>query len=152
MGYIVINNSNVVINNEFTKKRANRLYGMKRWKRSLVIGKFRIYVTWNWRLKTRNKRDVIHGSLKTPKLRKQVYERSGGVCEICKKNISFREMELHHVLPLGKFHFLATNKDNMQCLCHSCHAGLHSNPYKEIAQMEAKAKELGVDLKEYYGV
>ena len=35
-------------------------------------------------------------------------------------------------------------------LCHKCHKEIHCNPYKNIAMMEAKAKELGYDLTERY--
>lgn len=137
--------------NKFTKERANYLWGLKRWKRSLCIGKFRIYVTYNWRMKTRNRRDILTQVTGMSKFRNRVYKRSGCRCEACGSELKRSEMQLHHVLPLGRFKFLAQDERNMQCLCQKCHNSIHCNPYKEIAQMEDKAKELGIDLKEYYG-
>lgn len=152
---IIINNSNVVIENGCTKfknEKANKLFNLKTWKRSIKIGRLRFYVTWNLRLKGRNKRDNVESTLKNPRRRHFVYKRSKGRCDICGKELKFEEMELHHVLPLGRFRHLATNYDNMQCLCHSCHKDIHCDPYKQIKQMEEKAKEFNINLKDYFEV
>lgn len=134
----------------FNSDTANKRYDSFRWKRSAKVGKLRIYVTWNWRLKTRNKRDDVHIHMSEHK--KKVYKREDGRCEICGKHLEYSEMELHHVLPLATFKSMATNKANMMCLCAHCHKGVHANIYRQLAMMEAKAADFGIDLKAYYGV
>lgn len=155
MSDIVINNSNVVIQNhisQFTKQRANELFAKKRWKHTFKIGLLRLYITWNWQLKPRNKRDGTTQILGMAKHRKNLYYNNEGKCQMCGKKLKYREFELHHVLPLGRFRHLATDERNMQCLCHSCHSNLHCDPFISIRIMQAKAQELGIDLKDYYEV
>lgn len=137
---------------EFRRLKANKIWNRKTFKKLFKFGNLRIYITWNLRLKARNKRDDIFGCLKIPRLRRKLWERAQGKCEICGKDIDYNVCELHHVLPLGRFKEFADNINNMQCLCHNCHKDIHCDPYKQIAQMESKAKELGINLKEYYDV
>lgn len=139
------------IDGGFKRQRANEVDQTDRWKCGMKIGKLRFYMTWNWRLKTRNRRDSLHRLLKVTKHRKQVYARAGGRCEICGSQLAFGDFELHHVLPLTKFKQLAEDNRNMQCLCHKCHKEQHDNPYVNIRAQECKAAELGIDLKAYYG-
>ena len=156
MNDITINNSNVWITRESAVK--SRL----KWKeridnkptsyKSLKIGAWRFYLTRNIKLRQRNKRDYTSEIFNRADFRKKCYERGGHKCEICGKEVTWKDCELHHILPFHKFPHLAMDERNMQCLCHSCHKGIHCDPYKEIRQMEAKAKELGINLKEYFDV
>lgn len=118
----------------------------------LKIGDFRIYFTWNWRLKTRNKREDVEVYLKTSKHRKNVYKRANGKCEICGVELAQNNFEMHHVLPLGKFKHLSTDERNMKCLCHKCHKYIHCEPFVAIREMKEKASELGIELKDYYEI
>lgn len=135
---------------DFRRLKSNKIWNRKTFKKLFKFGNLRIYITWNLRLKARNKRDDIFGCLKTPRLRHKLWERAQGKCERCGKDIDYKVFESHHVLPLGRFKEFADDINNMQCLCHDCHKEIHCDPYKEIRQMEQKAKELGINLKEYY--
>lgn len=150
MGNIIISNSNVVVNNEFKSRRANRLYNIRRWRRCFKVGHLRIYVTWNWRLKTRNKRDVINNTLNIRKHRQNVYNRAGGKCELCGSSIGMKDMQLHHVLPILTFKKYASNERNMMCLCGKCHRMIHNNPFKNCKMQEMKAEEFGIIISDYY--
>ena len=116
------------------------------------LGNWRLYITKNIRMKKRNKRDDLDNTFNRRDFRKHCYERSGHKCEICGKEIAWEQNELHHILPLHKFPQFAMDERNMQCLCHSCHKGIHCDPYKTIRQMEQKSKELNINLKDYYDV
>lgn len=59
-------------------------------------------------------------------------------------------MELHHVLPWGRFPELRGRRANIALLCHNCHREIHCNPWRNIEMMKAKAAELGIDLKVKY--
>lgn len=111
----------------------------------------RIYITWNLRLKARNKRDDIFGCLKTPLLRRKSWERAQGKCERCGKDIDYKVCELHHVLPLGRFKEFADDINNMQCLCHDCHKDIHCNPFLEAKLIRERCNELGLNIEDYYG-
>lgn len=102
-------------------------------------------------MKRRNDSDMTRELFNRKDFRKHIYEKCGHKCEICGKELTWEENELHHILPLHKFPQFAMDERNMQCLCHSCHKGIHCDPYKTIKQMEQKANELGINLKDYYG-
>ena len=78
------------------------------------------------------------------------YKQQKGLCPECGQPFDIKEMELHHVLPWGRFPELRARKANMILLCHKCHKEIHCNPWKNIEMMKAKAEELGIDLKERY--
>ena len=136
----------------FRNTKANKIWNRKTFKKLFKFGNLRIYITWNLRLKARNKRDDIFGCLKTPRLRHKLWERAQGKCERCGKYIDYKVCESHHVLPLGRFKEFADDINTMQCLCHDCHKDIHCDPYKQVKQMEQKAKELNINLKDYYDV
>ena len=156
MDDIIINNSNVWITRQKTVRdrlrKKRQIDSRPTWYKMLKIGSWRLYLTRNIKLKQRNKRDSTYYTFNTKDFRKHCYERSGHKCEICGQEVTWKNNELHHILPINRFPQFAMDERNMQCLCHSCHKDIHCDPYKTIRQMEAKAKELGIDLKEYYDV
>lgn len=128
--------------------RAKRQHWKKLWK--LPFG---IYLTLsNCRTKLR------HGShdAKPNKVRmlwqvkQRMYKEQQGRCPHCGKQFEIGWMELHHVLAWSRFPELRHDQRNLLFLCHDCHKDIHIDPYLNIRLMEAKAEELGIDLKEYY--
>lgn len=136
---------------EFRRLKANKIWNRKTFKKLFKFGNLRIYITWNLRLKARNKRDDIFGCLKTPRLRRKLWERAQGKCERCGKDIDYNVCELHHVLPLGRFKEFADDINNMQCLCHDCHKDIHCNPFLEAKLIRERCNELGLNIEDYYG-
>lgn len=136
---------------EFRRLKANKIWNRKTFKKLFKFGNLRIYITWNLRLKARNKRDDIFGCLKTPRLRRKVWERAQGKCERCGKEIDYNVCELHHVLPLARFKEFADDINNMQCLCHDCHKDIHCNPFLEAKLIRERCNKLGLKLEDYYG-
>lgn len=88
--------------------------------------------------------DIIKG------YKEKIYERQGGRCLECGQHIEYRDMELHHVLPYARYPELKTSIRNCVLLCHRCHKEVHCNPWKNIQMMQAKAKELDINLEERY--
>lgn len=84
------------------------------------------------------------------RLKRKVYSRTEGRCEICGKPIDYKYSQLHHVLPYSRMGQFATDERNVLLLCHDCHQEIHSNPLKQVEMMQKKADELGVDLKDFY--
>lgn len=101
----------------------------KTWKRSFCFGK--LYITFS-----------------NCRVRKRVNEREHVFVE--KRKFEWHEMELHHVLPWGRFPQYRNDMRNVMLLCPACHKEIHCNPFKHIAQMQAKSDELGVCLKDFY--
>ena len=85
-------------------------------------------------------------------MKEQMYKKQQGVCPMCGKHFDMSFFELHHVLPWRKFPELRGMKKNHMMLCHDCHKEVHCNPYIDIRLQEEKAKELGINLKEYYNL
>ena len=83
-------------------------------------------------------------------IKRRMYEEQQGICPHCGKHFEFQWMELHHILPWGRFPELRERKDNYLCLCHDCHKDIHMDPYLNIRLIEAKAKEYGIDLTTVY--
>ena len=101
----------------------------KGWAKKLRIGRLYFYIVEN---------------------KRKLYERQGGRCPHCGQPFEYEAMELHHVLPLARFPELGQSIRNGIMLCHKCHKEVHCNPWRNIELMKAKAKELGIDLKERY--
>ena len=118
MNDIVINNSNVWITRNKAVK--NRLFLQKkvmerpRFYKMFKFWNWRIYITHNMRLRNREKRDYTRDIFNTKCFRKHCYERSGHKCEICGKEITYQEAQLHHILPFHKFQQFAMDERNMQ--------------------------------------
>jgi len=116
-----------------------------------IIGIY-LYIS-NVRMKRRSKRDLQYtGFLKDHLIenKKKLYERQKHCCPHCGNEFEYEEMELHHILPVGRFPELRQSIRNGVMLCNKCHKEVHCNPWKNIEMMKAKAQELGIDLNERY--
>ena len=125
------------------------------WKRSFRFMKGRFYITFsNCRVKKRPTSCDHECSQKLTDNMREIkgyrYKQQKGLCPECGQPFDIKEMELHHVLPWGRFPELRARKANMILLCHKCHKEVHCNPWRNIELMKAKAEELGIDLKERY--
>lgn len=124
----------------------------KGWLKKLRIGSLYFYIS-NCRLKKRPIRDLLcQGYVRDHCVnnKRKLYERQDGKCPICGQPFDYEAMELHHVLPLARFPELGQSIRNGVMLCHRCHKEIHLNPFKNIEMMQAKAEELGIDIKERY--
>ena len=125
------------------------------WKRSFRFMKGRFYITFsNCRVKKRPTSCDHECSQKLTDNMREIkgyrYKQQKGLCPECGQPFDIKEMELHHVLPWGRFPELRARKANMILLCHKCHKEIHCNPWKNIEMMKAKAEELGINLKDRY--
>lgn len=59
-------------------------------------------------------------------------------------------LNIHHVLPYGRFPQFANDPRNMIAVCPKCHKEIHDNPFLMCEMIKAKAEELNVDYKEKY--
>lgn len=130
----------------------NKPYLVKRgWVFKIKIWNFYLYFS-NCLMKKRGIRDygfeLKHKEL--IKKKESIYKQQGKICPICKQPFEFEKMEAHHYLPISRFPELGGVKSNMIILCHQCHKEIHCNPYLNIAMMEAKAKELNINIRDYY--
>jgi len=82
--------------------------------------------------------------------KRKLYDEHNGQCQHCGCKVEMRKIELHHILPCSRFQELQGDERNMLLLCHRCHKEIHCNPFLDIKLMEAKAKELGINLHERY--
>lgn len=124
----------------------------KGWAKKIRAFGLYFYVS-NCRMKKRPNRDVLftgHREHIHVENKKKLYERQGRVCLECGQHIEYRDIELHHVLPYSRFPELKTSIRNSVLLCHRCHKEVHCNPWKNIQMMQAKAKELDINLEERY--
>lgn len=111
-----------------------------------------LYIS-NVRMKKRTKRDIIFSGFVVDHLvenKRKLYERQGHRCPHCGQVFDFKQLELHHILPVARFPELSQSIRNGIMLCHACHKEVHVNPWKNIAMMVHKASELGIDLTERY--
>lgn len=148
MNDIIINNSNVVFNSpqNLPKKQ-------KHFKRMLRIGKLRFYLTWNYRLKNSSQRDQERNHNGSVEMKHKLWDKYDGHCQICGKNIEkYSWSQVHHVLNWWRFPEYETDERNLLLLCRDCHSHIHKEPFLECKMIEAKCKELGINLKEYYDV
>lgn len=68
-------------------------------------------------------------------LREQVMARDGGLCQECLKQGRLTPAtQVHHLvspfivgLPPSDFEFYAWNMDNLEAICHECHAAIHAH-------------------------
>ena len=135
-----------IINPPFSMEKPKPKKWIKRWH---AFGLF--FAVSNARLKKRDTRPYTGGWKTYHEDRNAVWEAQGHKCPICGTEFqSHKDMEAHHALPWARFPELRNKRENIVMLCHRCHKEIHCNPYKNIAMMEAKAKELGYDLTERY--
>ena len=125
----------------------------KGWAKKFRIGRLYLYIS-NCRMKKRPIRDLMYQGAAQDHVvenKRKLYERQGGCCPHCGQPFEYEQLELHHVLPLSRFPELGQSIRNGIMLCHRRHKEVHCNPYLNIQMMEAKAKEMGIELKERYG-
>lgn len=122
----------------------------KHFKKMLKIGKLRFYVTWDYRLKNSQTRDNQKDK-EIVQLKHTLWDEHQGMCEMCGTKISkFCHSQLHHILPYWRFPQFQTDKCNLMLLCRECHKKIHVDPFLETRMIKATAKELNVNLKDYY--
>lgn len=125
----------------------------KRFKSMLRIGKLRLYVTWNFRLKNSQARDNERHLYDVVPLKERLWRKQGHKCMMCGKEIrKYGHSQLHHVLPYQRFPQFATDIRNVMLLCNDCHDEIHGNPFLDCKMQTEKAEELGINLKDYYDV
>jgi predicted HNH restriction endonuclease len=149
MSDIVINNSNVVINTHHQNLQQKKRYFKKMWK----IGGWRLYLTHNFRLRNSQTRDNERHLFDIIPIKEKMWGSTKGHCMMCGKEIGkFCHSQVHHILPYSRFPHLATNEINIVLLCRTCHEAIHTNPFLDSKLQTEKAKELGINLKDYYDV
>ena len=122
------------------------------WAKKFRIGRLYFYVS-NCRMKKRPIRDLLYTGYvqdRCQENKRKLYDRQGGKCPHCGLPFDYEQMELHHILPVGRFPKLGGAIRNSIMLCHRCHKEVHMNPWMNIQMMKAKAEEMGIDLREYY--
>lgn len=117
-----------------------------RWR---VLGLY-IYISRD-RLRRRQKRDE---AMKTKRERRRhcvevkmpMIAKRGGRCELCGREVTWRDSEIHHVLPYHLYEEWRDDERNAMVVCKDCHRAVHRNPVRMAKMMEERAKELGVEL------
>ena len=71
--------------------------------------------------------------------RQALYDRAGGKCEYCGREIEYHEMQLHHVVPVSMNG--TNNPHNLMCLCSECHHLIHGNAVVNHDLIEKKLRE-----------
>ena len=107
-------------------------------------------------MRKRQSRDVSNYEQRLQKkicaTKRQLYEDAFGRCQCCGKQLPYRKLQLHHILPWWKFPEFDGDIRNSRLLCNDCHKAIHRNPFAEVKEMEEVAMVLGIDLKERYAV
>lgn len=124
----------------------------KSWKRTFRIIKGRFYITFsNVPVKKGQKRYYTTTKRLAAfmvSFKQRYLEAHDNRCPICGKEKTYDECHIHHVLPYTRWQQLYADMRNWMVVCHDCHQEIHTNPWLNISLMEAKAKELDIDLKE----
>jgi hypothetical protein len=147
-------NSNVtIINPPYETGNKAMARWRKAWKHGIRIMGIYFYVS-NVSLKKRGRRDLsyntAHHAENIIKNKQKLYERQEHRCPLCGEEFTYKEMELHHILPWARFPELKQSIRNSVMLCRHCHKEVHCNPWRNIQMMQEKAQELGLNLKERY--
>ena len=71
--------------------------------------------------------------------RLKLYERAGGKCEHCGRELDYHDMQLHHVVPASMNG--TNNPNNLMCLCPECHHLIHANAVVNHELIEKKLRE-----------
>lgn len=89
----------------------------------------------------RNKKETTY----TKSLREEVFERDGGVCQLCGR---FGE-QIHHTVPRGRFYYQwytftdVNNPINLMLVCHKCHDAIHNVPGMVEQVIEIQEERFG---------
>lgn len=149
MSDIIINNSKVVINPPPPSLPPKQKHFKKMWK----LGGWRLYLTHNFRLKNSQSRDQERNHNNIMGVKHKLWKENDGYCQMCGKKINkFGSSQVHHVLSWWRFPQFETDKRNLMLLCRDCHNTIHKDCFLESRLITAKAKELGINLKDYYNV
>lgn len=82
-------------------------------------------------------------------VREDIKARDTGLCKLCLLNKKIKYMDMvHHIIEVKEDYSKRLDKDNLICLCNSCHEWVHRQ-YKNVKQKEKVVELLrvGVDLK-----
>lgn len=124
----------------------------KNWKKSwrllprlyITLSSCRTKLRLSDRLMSQSARAKLHN------MRLTMYNEQAGVCPHCGKFFDIKQMDMHHVLPYAMFTELRYKRENILLLCKDCHKYIHMNPYLNIQLIESKAKQLNIDLTQFY--
>lgn len=146
MNDIIIKNSKVVINTP-TKVPPKEKHFKKMWK----IGGWRLYLTHNFRLKNSQKRDQHRNHSGIVQVKEMLWKKHNGCCECCGMTIDkFCHSQVHHILSWWRFPQFETDERNLMLLCCDCHHHIHKSAFLDLKMQIQKAKELGINLYDYY--
>ena len=107
------------------------------WAKKFRIGRLYFYIS-NCRMKKRPIRDLLYTGYvqeRGQENKRKLYDRQGGKCPHCGQSFDYEQMELHHILPVGRFPKLRGAIRNSIMLCHHCHKEVHMNPWMNIQMM-----------------
>lgn len=146
----IINNSNVVINTPPLLPTKQKKHFKKMWK----FGGWRLYLTHNFRLKNTSKREGDYRNYKEIyRAKSALWEKHKHHCQVCGKKIDrFCHSQVHHILAWWRFPQFEADERNLLLCCNDCHKSIHKDPFTEIKLITEKAKELDINLKDYYNV
>lgn len=117
----------------------------------LRIGKLRFYITWNYRLKNSSQRDQARNHNGIVQVKDMLWKKHEGHCQICGKKIEkYSASQIHHILNWWRFPEYETDERNLLLLCSDCHHNIHKSALLELKMQIQKAKELGINLYDYY--
>jgi 5-methylcytosine-specific restriction endonuclease McrA len=72
----------------------------------------------------------FYNSTRWLKVRQAVLSKKHGICERCGKAFPSKELIVHHRIHLDENNIndpnITLNQDNLELLCHNCHAATHS--------------------------
>lgn len=71
----------------------------------------------------------------------------GGQCEMCGCK---EHLNIHHILPYGRFPEFLNDTRNAMVVCPKCHKEIHDNPFIMCDMIRKKAEELNIDYLERY--
>ena len=78
------------------------------------------------------------------KKKKKLYEDQHHQCWLCGCEMSQRELQIHHILPLYYYPEFASVPDNLLLLCNRCHIHVHHDPLLAAGLVHDVALKLGV--------
>lgn len=128
------------------------------WKKTLTIIRFKFYITFsNCTVVKRHRQErefLRKGSTKRTfvKFKQRTLLESQNHCPVCGCECGYDDIHIHHILPYSRFPQLWDDQRNMLVCCTKCHSEIHSNPWRNIELMKAKAEELNIDLKQIYNL
>ena len=69
-----------------------------------------------------------------------VYKRARGLCESCRKAVSYEDFDRHHIYRKSQYKYDDRNEEwNGACLCHKCHMTIHNGNIWLDKRLKAEA-------------